>query len=72
MDTANNRPLSDPDAPNNPPPQTGNASNPTPYDKSTEPAPNQLLDEKAEKYLRESASPEDYPDPQDELEAEKE
>jgi hypothetical protein len=46
--------------------ETGNASNPNPHDTSMEPASgNQLLDEKAEKYLRESASVEDYPDPQE-------
>lgn len=47
----------------------GNASNPAPDDDSFSPSPgNQLLDEKAEKYLREVASPEDYPDAQDEQE----
>jgi hypothetical protein len=51
------------------PAETGNASNPSPHDESTEPASNQLLDEKAEKYLRESASIEDYPDAQDQAEA---
>lgn len=51
------------------PAETGNASNPSPHDESMEPAGNQLLDERAEKYLRESASIEDYPDPQDQVEA---
>lgn len=45
---------------------TGNASNPAPDDDSLDPSPgNQLLDEKAEKYLREVASIEDVPDAQD-------
>ena len=49
---------------------TGNASNPSPYNKKMEPASNnQLLDERAEKYLRESANIEDEPDPQDQLDA---
>ena len=50
--------------------ETGNASNPTPRNTELEPAGNsQLLNEKAEKYLRESAAPEDYPDPQDQQDA---
>lgn len=50
---------------------SGNASNPTPREKGMEPAnSNQLLDERAEKYLRESANIEDVPDAQDQLEAE--
>ncbi len=49
-----------------PPAETGNASNPSPHDDDLEPvAQSQLLDERAEKYLRESASPEDYPDEED-------
>lgn len=44
---------------------TGNASNPTPRNEEMEPGKNQLLDERAEKYLREVSSPEDYPDAQD-------
>ena len=53
------------------PADSGNASNPSPHDRNIEPSnDNQLLDEKAEKYLREVASPEDYPDAQDEQEAE--
>ena len=45
---------------------TGNASNPGPDDSSLQDSPgNQLLDEKAEKYLREVASIEDVPDAQD-------
>lgn len=53
-----------------PPAETGNASNPSPHNEKMEPANNnQLLNEKAEKYLRESASIEDYPDAQDQSEA---
>lgn len=49
-----------------PPAPTGNASNPSANDPEMEPASNnQLLDEKAEKYLREVASIEDLPDEQD-------
>lgn len=48
---------------------TGNASNPAPDDDSLSPTPdNQLLGEKAEKYLREVASIEDVPDAQDQRE----
>jgi hypothetical protein len=48
----------------------GNASNPAPDDDSLAPSPGtQLLDEKAEKYLREVASIEDVPDAQDQQEA---
>lgn len=48
---------------------TGNASNPAPDDDSLSPSPgSQLLDEKAEKYLREAASIEDVPDAQDQQE----
>jgi hypothetical protein len=51
-------------------PGSGNASNPSPRNKDLEPATNnQLLDEKAEKYLRESANIEDEPDAQDQQEA---
>jgi hypothetical protein len=51
---------------------TGNASNPTPHDPETMPSSGQqLLDKKAEKYLSESGNIEDYPDPQEELDAEK-
>ena len=53
-----------------PPANTGNASNPSPGDASGAPH-NQLLDEKAEKYIREAAPIEDYPDEQDWQEAEK-
>jgi len=50
--------------------ETGNASNRSPHDKKMEPTNNiQLLNEHAEKYLRESASMEDYPDPQDQADA---
>ena len=41
---------------------TGNASNPTPEDQETSAGPDQLIDKQGEKYLREVASPEDYPD----------
>lgn len=50
---------------------TGNASNPSPRDTGFEPAGgSQLIDEKGEKYLREVASIEDMPDPQEQKEAE--
>lgn len=50
---------------------TGNASNPSPHNKEMEPVGNnQLLDEKAEKYLRESANIEDEPDAQEQQDAE--
>ena len=52
-----------------PPAQTGNASNPSPKEE-TQPAGNQLIDERGEKYLREVAGPEDYPDAQDEQDME--
>ena len=49
---------------------TGNASNPSPHSKKMEPASHdQLLNEKAEKYLRESANIEDEPDAQDQEDA---
>jgi len=45
---------------------TGNASNPPLKDDAFEPTSNnQLIDERGEKYLREVASMEDYPDAQD-------
>ena len=47
------------------PADSGNASNLSPHT-GTQPAGNQLLDARAEKYLREVASPEDYPDAEDE------
>lgn len=51
---------------------TGNASNPSPQaDNLPSPEQSQLLNEKAEKYLRESASIEDLPDAQDEAEMDK-
>jgi len=51
---------------------TGNASNPSPHNKEMEPASeDQLLNEKAEKYLRESANIEDEPDAQDQEDAER-
>lgn len=54
-----------------PPADTGNASNPTPHQDNMQPEDHhQLLDEKAETYLREAGNIEDMPDPQEELEAE--
>ena len=51
---------------------TGNASNPSPQNESLSPAQGlQLLDEKAEKYLREVANIEDVPDAQDQEEMDK-
>ena len=49
---------------------TGNASNPSPEDNVSSSAGNQLLNEKAEKYLREVASIEDVPDAADQQEME--
>ena len=44
----------------------GNASNPSPYIREDEQSSkNQLLDQKAEKYIRESGNIEDMPDPQE-------
>jgi hypothetical protein len=48
---------------------TGNASNATPHQDPTPERNNQLLEERAEKYLRESANIEDEPDPQDQMDA---
>jgi len=49
-----------------PPAETGNASNPSPHDRRSETAvEQQILNEKAEKYLREVSSIEDEPDAQD-------
>lgn len=48
---------------------TGNASNPTPHNKNFDPPKDQLLGEKAEKYLRESGNIEDEPDAQDQQDA---
>ena len=49
---------------------TGNASNPSPHHTEIKSdSNNQLFDERAEKYLRESANIEDEPDPQDQQEA---
>lgn len=54
------------------PANIGNASNPAPDESSLQDSPgNQLLDEKAEKYLREVASIEDVPDAQDQQEMDK-
>lgn len=50
---------------------SGNASNPSPHNDAVEPAGNQLLDGRAEKYLREVASIEDVPDAQDQQELDK-
>jgi len=56
-----------------PPAETGNASNPSPHNNDMERVSNnQLLDKKAEKYLRESANIEDESDPQDQLDADEE
>jgi len=44
---------------------TGNASNPSPDNQEMQPAKRQLLNEKAEKYLRESGNIEDMPDAND-------
>ena len=53
-----------------PPASYGNASNPSPHNEETEPvSDNQLLDKKAENYLRESANIEDVPDAEDQQEA---
>jgi hypothetical protein len=51
-----------------PPAPTGNASNPSPREGMGPAGGNQLINEKGEKYLREVASPEDYPDARDEQE----
>ena len=45
---------------------TGNASNPTPHAHQTPSNDQQLLNKKAETYLRESGNIEDMPDPQEE------
>lgn len=55
-----------------PPAGTGNASNPAPHNDSVPATDNQLLDEKAETYLREAANIEDMPDPKEEQDAEDE
>jgi hypothetical protein len=47
---------------------TGNASNPSPHEDLQPAGGNQLIDKRGEKYLREVASPEDYPDAEDEQE----
>jgi hypothetical protein len=58
--TTGNSPSSIPTA------DTGNASNPSPGNRDTEPANDKpLLDEKAEKYLREAGNIEDIPDARD-------
>ena len=48
-----------------PPANIGNASNPAPAEDAGAPEGTQLIDKKCEKYLREVASPEDYPDEQE-------
>ena len=48
-----------------PPAPSGNTSNPSEKDIADDANSNQLLDKKAEKYLREVASIEDVPDAQD-------
>jgi len=49
---------------------TGNASNPSSHNKKMEPDnTDQLLNQRAEKYLRESANIEDEPDAQDQEDA---
>lgn len=53
-----------------PPAETGNASNPSPREGMGPAGGNQLINEKGEKYLREVAGPEDYPDAQDQQEME--
>jgi len=45
--------------------ETGNASNPSPARQEIKPANHQLLNEEAEKYLRESGNIEDMPDAND-------
>ena len=52
----------------NNPVQTGNASNPSPEPMDDQ--GKQLLNKKAEKYLREGGNIEDLPDPQEQQEAE--
>jgi hypothetical protein len=48
---------------------TGNASNPDPDDNNQPEANKQLLNKKAEKYLRESGNIEDLPDAEEQAEA---
>ena len=69
MSTNQNNNTSQSNSTNFPAPDTGNASNPTPQETIHANSNNQLLDEKAEKYLREVASIEDMPDPQEQKEA---
>lgn len=49
--------------------ETGNASNPSPHNKNLDPVKIQLLNGKAEKYLREAGNIEDEPDAQDQQDA---
>lgn len=52
-----------------PPANTGNASNPSPQDDGRTASPgSRLLNEKAEKYLREAGNIEDMPDAQERTE----
>jgi hypothetical protein len=53
------------------PARTGNASNPSPETGLSTVPDKQLLDEKAETYLRESGNIEDLPDPREETELDK-
>jgi hypothetical protein len=72
MPTDQRNNASGPEDNNLPSVNTGNASNPAPHDDSLAPSDgSQLLDEKAEKYLREVASIEDVPDAQDQEEMDK-
>jgi hypothetical protein len=69
MSDEQNRNAEGPEEAKAPSVNTGNASNPAPDDDILSPSPgSQLLDEKAEKYLREVASIEDVPDAQDQKE----
>lgn len=49
--------------------ETGNASNPSPHNRNLDPVKDQMLNEKAENYLRESGNIEDEPDAQDQQDA---
>ena len=67
--------MADKQEPNNQKPAVniGNASNPAPDpDGSQTTSGNQILPQEAEKYLREVASVEDYPDAQDDQEMDRE
>ena len=63
---------SQPDKNSQPAVNIGNASNPSPNDDRNEAlSDNQILTEGAEKYVREVASIEDYPDAKDEADMDK-